>query len=358
MIIIANVKIIYEGKDITRDLSPFLTAFTFTDNSGSKADDISLTLQDKDSLWLNEWTPSKADTISADIISDNVTLHCGEFHVDQIDYSLPPHTLTIKAVSVSVSGKARYEKHNKAWENITLSAIANDIANQNDLTLFYDAADYDIERREQIHMADLPFIESLCSSFGLNVKVSDGKLIVYSESDYEAHDSVSTITPESNGLLSAKFTSKSAKIFRKARVKYHHPVKNETYEAEYEDENEEGSEEDLEIYTHVDSQAQAESVAKESLAKNNSKEITANITMTGSPDFLAGTNITLSGFGMFSGKYSAETVTHNLSSGWTVSLSLKMGGSSKSSAKKHKAKSAKKILPSGGELLADDSLGY
>ena len=339
-------------------MSPFLTAFTFTDNSGSKADDISLTLQDKDSLWLSSWTPSKADKISADIITGNVALHCGEFSVDQVEYSMPPHTITIKAVSVSVSGKARYEKHNKAWENITLSAIANDIAIANDLSLFYDAEDFDIERREQIHMADLPFIESLCSSFGLNVKVSDGKLIVYSESDYESHASVSEITPESPGLLSAKFTSKSAKIFRKARVKYHHPVKNETFEAEYEDIDAEGSGEELEIYSHVDSQVQAEQVAKKSLAKNNSREITASITMTGSAQFLAGTNITLSGFGMFSGKYSAETVTHSLSSGWTVSLSLKMGGSSKSSAKKRESKSRTKSSSTGGEILADDSLGY
>ncbi len=205
-------------------------------------------------------------------------------------------------------------------------------------------------------MADMTFLVTLCESFGLNVKISDGKLIVYSLSQYEDRESSSEISADDKRIISAKFTSKSAKIFRKARVKYHHPVKNEYYESEYEDENEEGSEEELEIYTHVDSQSQAEKVARESLIKANSNEITAQITMTGAK-FLAGVNITLSGFGMFSGKYFCETVTHNFSQGWITTLSLKMGGESKKSVKTRKSKSSSS-QSQGGVILADDSLGY
>lgn len=204
-------------------------------------------------------------------------------------------------------------------------------------------------------MADMTFLVTLCESFGLNVKISDGKLIVYSLSQYEDRESSSEISADDKRIISAKFTSKSAKIFRKARVKYHHPVKNEYYESEYEDENEEGSEEELEIYTHVDSQSQAEKVARESLIKANSNEITAQITMTGAK-FLAGVNITLSGFGMFSGKYFCETVTHNFSQGWITTLSLKMGGEAKKSVKTRKSKSSSQSQ--GGIILADDSLGY
>ena len=240
----SHVKIIYEGKDITRDIAPYLTAFTFTDNSGGKADDISLTLQDRDSLWLNDWTPSKSDRITASIIRDGETmseLFCGSFEVDQIEYSMPPHTLSIKAVSCAVSKTFRHEAHYHAWENSSLRQISADIAAYHSLSLFYDAEDFPLERREQIDCPDLKFLEALCGEFGLTVKVSDGKIIVFSEDDYSVHEAVSTITPGDTRLLSAKFTSKSAKIYRKARVKYHHPVKNETYEAEYDDENEEGS---------------------------------------------------------------------------------------------------------------------
>ena len=304
--------------------------------------------------------PSKSDTISAKISGDDdrESHSWPGFRVDEISYSIPPRAVTIKAKSVPVKNSLQYEQHNRAWEDITLEAIAGDIAQSHGLELFYDAEEINIGRREQIQSADLRFIETVCDSFGLNVKVSDGKLIIYSPSAYDSHDSVETLTPDNPRLISVKFTSKSAKIYRKARVKYHAPLINETYEAEYEDEDEEGSGEELEIYRHVDSQSQAEEVARESLAKANSAEISANITMKGSVYYMAGTNFTLDGFGMFDGKYFAETVSHSIThSGYTVSLSLKMGAGSKKAAKKRKAKSQGKKI-SGGEILADDSLGY
>lgn len=360
MVIIADVKLTYEGRDITLDIAPFLTSFTFTDNSSGKADDISITLQDKDSLWLESWTPSKGDTIRAGIRNYPAFLDCGAFEADEISYSMPPHVLTVKAVSCAVSKHSRQENHNHSWEGVSLRDIALNISQFNSLELFYDAPDYTFERREQVHTPDLLFLESMCGSFGLNVKVSDGKLIIYSEEDYYGHESATAITPSDKRLISANFTSKSAGIYRRANVKYHHPVKNETYEASCEDSDEEGSERELEIYERVDSQEQAQQVAEKSLAKANSREITGTVTLLGNDIFMAGINITLDGFGMFSGKYFIEKVTHTVNqSGWTAQLSLKMGGESKKAVNRKKAVSqGKKQSGGGAEILADDSRGY
>ena len=355
MISIAYIEITYENKNITADIAPYLTAFTFTDNSGGKADDIAITLEDKDSLWIDDWMPSKGDVITPAIISGTTRFSLGTFQADEISYSYPPRVLTIKAVSCAVTGKARFENHNQAWEGVTLKDIARTLANTSSLKLFYDAEDFPVDRKEQIHQPDLPFLEEVCSSFGLNVKVYGDTLVVYSEREYSGHDSLDEISQDDSRLLSVKFTSKSAKIYRKAHVKYHHPVKNEVYEAEYEDDDAEGTSQELEIYQAVDSQSQAEKIARETLSSANSKEITAEITLTGDK-FIAGNNITLSDFGMFSGKYFIDKVTHTINNGWTTQLSLKMGGGAKSAVKKAKAKV--KAKSSGGEILADNSDGY
>ena len=352
------LRVIYEGKDITRDMSPYITGFTFTDNSGSNSDDIAITLQDRNLLWLKEWTPSKSDRINASIIHEGKSLDCGTFEVDQVEYSMPPHVMNIKAVSCAISKSARNENHNRAWEDTTLREIFSDIAGDNGLDLFYDAEDFIVERREQLHESDLSFLSDMAGDFGLNIKVADNKLIVYSEDSYADAQSVAVITSDSKHLISAKFTSKSANVYRKARVKYHHPAKNVTYEAEYEDDDEEGSERELEIYTRVDSQEQAETVARESLKKANSKEVTATITLKGGHEYSAGLTVTLEGFGMFSGKYLIDKATHVIGSGWVTTLDLKMGGNAKSAVKKYKAKSRKNARTSGGELFADDSEGY
>jgi len=125
----AEVSIIYEGKDISRDIAPYLISFTYTDNASDKADDISLTLEDRARLWCGDWFPSKGDKILASIIVHNwedesktESLPCGLFEVDQIECSGPPNQVTIKAVSTLVSKPMRQEKHTKAWENVTLSS--------------------------------------------------------------------------------------------------------------------------------------------------------------------------------------------------------------------------------------------
>lgn len=359
MVIIADVKILYEGRDITLDIAPFLTSFTFTDNSTGKADDLSVALMDRDSVWLDSWMPTKGDKIRASIRENNVTLDCGAFEVDEVSYSMPPHVLTVKAVSCAVSKSSRWENHNQAWENTSLQEIASAIAGKSSLELSYTAPDYQFERREQTHIADLPFLEALCSSYGLSLKVSDGKLIIYDPDGLtESQSSCATITPKDKRLISARFTSKSAGTFRKARVRYHHPIKNETYEATYEDSDEEGSERELEIYERVDSQEQARQVAEGSLKSANSREITGSVTLKGSGEFVAGQTVTLDGFGFFSGKYFVDKAEHSLSSGWTVALSLKMGGESKKAAKSKKSAKQSGKAKTGGVILADDSRGY
>ncbi len=359
----AYISLTYEGKDITRDISPFLLTFTFTDNASGTADDISLTLEDRKSIWLTDWMPSKGDKLNASIISEDTqtySLPCGEYDIDQIEYSYPPRVISIKGVSASIKKTMKGEKHSRAWENVSLNAICADIAASSGLALHYDGGYVMLERREQVQQSDLEFLEALCSEHGLNVKISDGKLIVYSESQYDSHDSVTELDASFEGLISVKFTSKSAGTYRKAKVKYHHPVKAEYYEAEYEDDTEEGSERELEIYERVDSQSQAHEVAQQTLTQANSKEVTASLTVKGDTRFLAGLNITLTGFGMFSGKYFIEKAVHTLGSGYTTQLSLKMGGGSKKAVKKSKAKSRAKVKSSssGGELFYEGDNHY
>lgn len=353
------LRIHWEGRDITREVSPYITAFTFTDNSAGKADDITLTLEDRKGLWLTDWFPSKSDRINASIITLHNSLPCGEFSIDQIDYSAPPKIISIKAVSTSAKKKAKGEKHSKAWENITLREIAADIAASNSLSLFYDAGTYSLERREQVQQSDLEFLEGLCSDFGLNVKITASKLIIYSEGNYDSHESTGTLSAQDKGLISYKFSAKTAGTYRKARVKYHHPVKNEDYDAEETDEDEEGSERELVIHERVDSQAQAQEIATQRLKSANSKEISGTITLKGDTRFVAGSNITLEGFGGFSGKYFIETATHSLGLGYTTSLKLKMGSASKKALKNAKAKARKKTKATGaGELYYEGTRYY
>ncbi len=342
----AEVKIIYQTKDISRDIAPYLINFTFNDNSGDKADDINISLADRDSLWLSDWAPSKGDKIQASIIIHNwddfsrtESLPCGIYEVDEINYSCPPKIIEIKAVSSQVSKSACGEKHNKAWENVKFSTIAGDLAANNNLKLFYDVADDPfIERREQNELSDLEFLAQTAQNYGLSVKINDDKIIIFDEELYEAKDSITEIKSTDPKVISWRFSTKCAGIYKSSRVRYHHPVKNETFTAQDTDTAAEGTERVLEINERVENQSDANKIAHKRLQQANSREITGTITLLGDLKFLAGVNITCSGFGQFDGKYLIESVTHKLTDGYTCTLNLKMGGESKKTAAGNKTR--------------------
>ena len=89
-------------------------------------------------------------------------------------------------------------------------------------------------------------------------------------------------------LLSCRFTTKTAKVYRKARLRYHHPVKDEDYDEEYEDYAEEGSERILEIHERAETSDDAKRIAEQRLIEANRKEITASITLKGDKNSIFG----------------------------------------------------------------------
>ena len=346
----AEVSLIYEGKDISRDIAPYLLSFSYTDNASDKADDISFTLEDKERLWCSDWFPSKGDKIRASIIIHNwedesrtESLPCGMFEVDQIECSGPPNQVTIKAISTLVSKPMRQEKHTKAWENVKLSTIAGDVAGRSSLKLFWDCPDDPyFERRDQVEVSDLEFLSGLARDYGIAVKVTDTQLVCYDEETYEGHSAVGELSFGDKKLLRWSFSSKTSGTYKSAKVSYHDPVKNETLVYEGNDVyGTEGTGRTLNINQKADTEADARKIANEKLRQANKNEITGNITLMGDLRFVGGSNITISGFGKFDGKYGIEKATHSVGDSYTTKLDLTMGGESKKAARTKKSTSRK-----------------
>lgn len=343
--------IIYEGVNISKDIAPYLISFTYTDNASDKADDISFSLEDRERHWIDDWMPTKGDKIRASILvhewdapDKTESLPCGTFEVDQITCSGPPNQVTIKAVSTLVSKPMRQEKHTKAWENITLSSIAGDMANKNSLKLFWDCADDPLlERRDQVEMSDLEFFSGLAKDYGIAVKVTDTQLVCYSKEEYETKTPVAELSFGDKKLINWNFASKATGIYRAVKLQYHDPVKNQTHvTTEQSEDNAEGTGRTLELNQRVDSLADAKKVAKKRLQEANKKEITASLTLMGDLRFVGASNIKIEGFGSFDGNYTIEKATHSVNNSYTTKLDLSMGKESKKSKRKKNSKKSRR----------------
>ena len=345
----AYINIKYNNKDITRDIAPYLLGFTFNDIATDKADDISITLEDRDQLWVNDWFPSKGDSISCEIIvegflnDDNRTLPCGIFVIDEINLSGLPRKIEIKGLSVPDNG-IKSQKRSKAWNATTLKQIAHDIALRAKLKLFYDAPIINFERKDQVEQTDLAFLRGLCIESGLGIKVSDNQIIIFEQLKYEQKEAVFTINYEE--VSSFNLTSKSSGIYSSAKLVYlasntkkdtnytyepqiiadmhkqHNTKKPQEKTLNEKDNAHRGRKKQLIIHTRASSKAEAERIAKNALRQANKSEYTATLTVMGNPQLMACVNVNLKGFGQFDNKYFVDSVKHDLSNGYKSTLEL------------------------------------
>lgn len=324
-----SAKVVIEGKDVTKDIEPYLTAVSYTDVLEGESNTAQITLHDRERLFIADWFPTRGD--SAKIILNRAnwsgeedTVDFGDFEIDEIDNKVSGsgNTASIKLNSIANKSELRSIDKSRSWEKVKLSKIAKDLTEEAKLELFFDADDVDIERAEQKETSNLKFLHKLCKDNGLCLRVSNGKVIIFDAERYESKDAVETLSYGDGKIISFSGKATISKIYKSARVKYQHGKQAEKIDYTFTDEDKESGM-TLEINKKVDSPAEAEKLAKKELRKKNQDEIKVQLQVIGDFVYLAGQNIELADFGFYSGKYCIEKATHSIGKGYTCSLELR-----------------------------------
>ena len=325
----SSIDVIYQGVNISNDISKDLSSFEYVDNASGESDNVSLSLKDEQHIWLKDWLPEKGDIIIPTIkvlnwnnFGDNRSLPCGSFLVDEPEYSGRPSTFTLNAISAPLNGNFKDVDKSKAWNNITLSGIARDVAGKAGLPLqFLSNVDPLYQSKEQSETSDSTFLSELCESEGLAMKITDSKLVIFNETDFEGKPSIATYKEFGSLVISYSFkTSLSDTNYSGVNVKYHDAKTGKFIEHLYTIGE---MKEDSKIYqvnAKVNSGAEAMRLAQQTAIRLNKKETTASLTVVGNIELLGGVTIMLEEFGAFSGKYYIQKATHSIGSGYTTSL--------------------------------------
>ena len=212
----AAANIVHRGTNISR----FVKDFSFTDNY-DQTDCIRFTVADRDMSFIRNHFPETGEKLQTSInvfdwerAGDNRALALGSFEISAISYD---GTATIDAVAVPITASCRSEKKNVPRKNIHLSAIAEDIAGIAGIPLFYNTdVDPFYDVADQNDKSDLEFLEELCKSDGLCMKVTKRRLAIYEESMYEAMDEVATIERGCSDIIGEPRFRRNAKDVCKA----------------------------------------------------------------------------------------------------------------------------------------------
>lgn len=328
----AWLQVQYESTDITADLQPHLKGWSYTDNLSGQSDDLQITLEDRQQLWIGDWFPEAGDKLSATIKRKNWNddgkedeLPLGTFEVDELETKYPPSEITIKALSVFQSTALKGENKNRAWEKTKLSIIANDIAYGAGLQLYFDVQDDpEYDRIEQTEEQDLPFLQKLCKDAGLALKVNDASIIIFDEAKYEQAEPILTID---RTIFPIKKYSGRATIndtYAACRLKYRSPKGRKNYDYTFTPTNPPPTKRVLVLRERFDSLNEAERKAKKALREKNSQAWQFTISVLAELRVFSGMVVTLKNFGKFDGNWIVTQVTHNQSgSGYEVGLQLR-----------------------------------
>ena len=339
----ATVKILYNNKDISESLAPYLKSLSYTDSMSGQADDLQITVEDRSGRWEGAWFPDKGAKLTVSLVTSSwsslsateTTTPLGVFEIDEISSKGYPSEVSIKAVSVPDNVKLRDETQTRSWEEVSFRRIAKDIAEEAGLTLVYDLDENPmIDRAEQTEESSLAFLHNMCRQRGYALKVYKEQLVIFDEADYEDGDAVAVIvkpktvytaakgTTYITNLLSYSLSTKMREVYASAHVSYYDSDIRETIEATYSDSSKTTGK-TLQINEQVGSIAEAKELAKKRLREKNAQEVTGEISLIGTPSLMAGVCVTLKGFGSFDAKYIIERARHTLGSGYTTSLSIR-----------------------------------
>lgn len=353
------------GQDVSQSVLPDLLSFTFSDKETGEADELRLTLKDETGKWAATWKPDGGEVVDAYLATGSGAdeLHCGRFYVDSMSVSGAPRTFEMQAVSTPLNQPIRRKAITKAWESRTLRGIAEEIAAENGLQLFFDVEeDPQYDRRDQKEESNLAFLQRLCEDEGFSIKVTDQKIVIFDQRSYETKEPIKAITLGVSDVLSWSFSSQQSETYKTCVVAWRDmkkkskdsaggydfsktPEKLGTVDEEleklrtpdyraqknpainyysYTDPNVNASGQEYRLRKRVTSKAEAERLAKATLRKVNLRRVTGSLTVIGDPSLLAGCVIACEGFGSFDGNFIIESSSHVVGGGgYTTSLQLR-----------------------------------
>ena len=325
----------YLKKNITSDITPYVTRITYSDNIKNESDTIEVELDDTDGRWLDAWYPGKGDTLTLKVgYQGDKLLSCGTFSIDEIEVSSPASVVSIRGVATSINSALR-TKSSRGFESTTLAAIAGRIAKKHQLKLVGSIEAIKIDRVTQYAETDVAFLHRLASEYGYAVKIVSDQLIFSHLATLRSQEPVRQLKPQDVARFSLRDTIN--RVYKSAKVKHQKSSDKKliTYEADgstsESDKQVKGgkitSADSLKVNSRVSDPDSARIKADSALASHNEYQQNGSLTLMGTPQLTAGNKIELVGFGQLSGQWLITTARHALdrSSGYITELEVARG---------------------------------
>lgn len=306
------LKIVYEGKDISIDLMPYLISFTYRDKAIGEADELSLHMRDNAHIWKWVWNPKKGDKITATISQGGNSLPCGDFDVTEVAFHGNRdngHTCTITALGAGVLDQHR-TKTSWAHEGKTLKAVAEHIASKYHYKVQGIIHNFSIGRVTMWNETELGFLHRIAEEFGYFFSLK-GNTLIFTYLP-EMNNAAGATTVNRLDLMGYSIKDKVVGTYVRMQNRYYHARKKLVIDNSMNSAGT-GSVDVHRTHCKVDNDEQGIQRVGGRLYKKNMDQVQIDVVMPGNVYILAGNNVNTEGFFNYNGVYMISEATHTIS---------------------------------------------
>lgn len=177
-----DFKVIAAGVNITSQIKDRLLGLRITDEAGTKADTLEITLDDRDGLI--ELPAPGAQLLVFLGYRETGLIPMGVYTSDEVTVSAPPATLTIRAKAADLGGSIKDQK-TRSWDQKTIGEIVTVIAAEHELEAKVAArfAGVKIDHIDQTDESDISFLDRLARDRDVLASVKGGTLLFMSKGE-------------------------------------------------------------------------------------------------------------------------------------------------------------------------------
>ncbi|WP_460418866.1 phage late control D family protein [Pseudomonas sp. microsymbiont 2] len=317
----------YQHHNITHDISLHLVSLTYSDYLTGQADSLEIELEDTEGKWVDAWYPGHGDLLTLAMGWQGSPLRTlGNFEIDEVELNAPPSTVSIRALGAGIQSALRTTEH-RAYENMTLDAVAKQIAARQGLELVGRIEPIKLDRLTQ-QESDLAFLRNLAGEYDYAFKVVGKRLVFHAISDLAKGKPVASLALRD--LASVHLRDQITVVPKKVAVKHKDPAKKklisydivngETVAVPSSSSKATTSADTKKQRKRAASEEVAKAKAKADLARANRERTTGGWTAMGRPELVSGNVITLMAAGKLGGDYLITAAHHRVtrSGGYTV----------------------------------------
>jgi hypothetical protein len=325
------VRITYNGRDITADLTPYLMRVAYTDRLTGEADALDVELAETDAVksrWLAEWYPDKGMEIAAEMgYAGQPLVSCGAFDVDEIEVESPPMTIRIRALATGISRAVR-TRIGRKYENTTLAKILDEIAKRIGAKRKGEVANIPIDRVTQYQETDWAFAVRIAREYGYAVKLTDNNRTLAVMKLGDDAEPVRTLAPQDISRLA--YRDRITDVPSRTELRHHDAATGQlvVYGASKGVMAPEGTttaSDTKKRHVRAKTPAQAKAIAEAEQARHEIDKTSIEVQLPGDPLLVAGAAVDVTGWSRLDGRYLIIKARHEIGrgSGYATTLMLK-----------------------------------